>query len=248
MRKDEVYIISDEDLGSPFGITGSDKGKKDDGKVRSDLSAVDRYEGSGDGRPRTAASLSLWICGTGQLLHGEWKIGSLYLLVLGFVFSFHYFLHQAWSRMTSWAEAVRLSEFDLLIGVILMDLYLAVVLLSGIYNAYRIGKALVDVEEEPSPHPLVAGLASLVIPGWGQIINGQIKKAVLFLFVVFCEIFALGLWWSVRNPVERLFLQDGNSTRVLIFLFALGAFWLVAWTLSVYDAILVSRYRRGGIP
>ena len=156
MAKDDVYIISDENLGSPFGINGSEQESKGERKGRRARSSGDPYAGSGDGRPRTAASLSMWICGTGQLLHGEWKIGSLYLLVLGFVFSFHYFLQQGWSHMTSWAGAIRLSEFDLLVGVILMDLYLAVVLLSGIYNAYRIGKAHADVDEVPSPHPLLA--------------------------------------------------------------------------------------------
>jgi hypothetical protein len=245
MRDREVYVIEEEDIKLPLdGVLGVPQQKKGRERRRRKSTTTTKGFGTETGRPRLAASFSLVMSGSGHFLHREWRLGLLYFLALGFTVAFHYFLHNAWGHLRTLVERIGLSEADLLIGVILVDLYLLLVLLSGVFSAFRIGRAYSAEDEDPSPNPLLPALASLLIPGWGQIVNGQIQKALVFLFVFFTELLAVGLWLCLRDPVERMVLGGGDPLQTLFVGFALATYGLVGWSLSLYDAVLVARYRR----
>lgn len=248
MQNKDVYVISDEDVSlSIDSVLGNHtKGKKGSaGRKPKGAAGLPSFRGSG--HPRLAATCSMWLSGTGHFLHREWKLGALYFLALSFTLSFHYFLHHGWSQIRSLVGRIGLGEADLFIGIVLIDLYLLLVLLSGINSAYRIGRAYGGEDEEPSPNPFLAATASVLIPGWGQIINGQIRKALFFLFFFFTVILGLGLFWSLNDPVNRLVLGGGDPLQTLLVGFSLAGYGMIVWTLSIYDAALVARFRRTGI-
>ena len=118
------------------------------------------------------------------------------------------------------------------------------VLLFGVYSAYRLGQAYSGDDSDPSPYPLWPAVASMLVPGWGQVVNGQIRKAMVFLFVVYAGVFAVATWLILPGPIERLILGYSDPPQALFVGFALVAFGIVVWTLSLYDAILVAHYRR----
>jgi TM2 domain-containing membrane protein YozV len=86
-------------------------------------------------------------------------------------------------------------------------------------------------------------VCSLLLPGWGQFLNGQGKKGTFFLLTALLGFFAaptaLGIWitWpSLDTPVERLFWE-----KVLIVLLLTIPAVLLIWPLSGFDALKVSR-------
>jgi hypothetical protein len=91
--------------------------------------------------------------------------------------------------------------------------------------------------DSTAPHPIVAGLASLLLPGWGQLLSSHRRRAALFLG----SVWLLGVAWLLVTPVgahvlSRLSivlpasLRDGWGPAVLLSAPA------VLWVIAVYDA------------
>jgi hypothetical protein len=94
-------------------------------------------------------------------------------------------------------------------------------------------------------HPIVAGLASLLIPGWGQLLAGHRRRTLLFLGGVWL----LSLAWLLVTPAgTRLLarlgfalpaaLRDGWGPIVML------SSPLVLWVIAVYDAAAGSAAER----
>jgi hypothetical protein len=92
----------------------------------------------------------------------------------------------------------------------------------------------------------LAGLASILVPGWGQIVNGQLRKGLFFLFGFLLQAYLLAYYLmtplyrivSDLDPNQRLLRDIINAGQI-----ALGVTALL-WLLSAYDAVLVARYTR----
>jgi hypothetical protein len=183
-------------------------------------------------------TLSLVLPGMGQMLRGEFALGLFFLTSLGFVGAFGWALIDSLERVTetlrvlgypgaavAWALCVTAGA-----GVLLH--------LANILSASPDAGPL-------SPHPILAGLASAFVPGWGQILNGAHRRACLFV---------LGAWlvaatWVLAAPIVherlaevRLFIPD----EVLAFCSPAVRFTApaVIWTLGVYDAVATATSRR----
>ena len=94
------------------------------------------------------------------------------------------------------------------------------------------------------PHPVVAGMASLLIPGWGQALNGNRKSAVLFL----SSCWLVGAAWILVTPAVQELLAAGGLylPRGLTLLSSPLVRWTVPaliWALAIYDA--AARAARG---
>ncbi len=244
MADDDVYTIMADEFRPPAPKAPSPSGRETHAGRRSNRLRAGAQAAVPAGNPRAAASLSLWVSGAGQALHGDWKSGSFYFLVLSFGISFHYLLRKAWQEIVQLVGVFNFGESEFLIAVVILDLFLGCILLSGIHHAYSQGELLSNSPRNRPAHPLAAAAASALIPGWGQIVNGQIRKAMVFLFLFLTEMLAVALWFGLREPVRRLLGSDWELERILFTAGPVGVVWLLGWALGFYDAILVAIHRR----
>ena len=261
INQDDVFVIGEEDILKP--TEGSKKrassGSVSSGSPRSKptmgggkearetafMSTAATRPGARTTNPAIASSLSLCVWGLGQLYNGDRKLGVLFFLWEIQLLAFHYLMYMAWDQIRYFSHIFFLSEWELVLYVSSVDFCMIFLVIFNVAQAYRHAEATGRIFEG-FHSPIAAGVASAVIPGWGQLLNGQLGKAVLFLFVFFMQIYLVGLY--LFSPLYRVVLQldqTENSLRQVIWvgmgtLFAAALFWLI----STYDAILVARYTR----
>jgi len=261
INQDEVFVITEDDILKP-----ADKGKKNGGSSRSGSAPVRaareekpdareetvaeratpaRKARSRHASPATASSLSLFVWGMGQLYNGDGKLATLFALSQLFVLAFHYMLYMTWERIRSFAHLWFISEWELMLYASSIDFCVVLLMLYNVAHAYR------TAEEQGGRYrgirrPFLSGLASLVIPGWGQILNGQLGKGVFFLFSFLVAVYLVVMY--LHSPFyrilaeldhQRAFLHKARLTgQGILFVAALS------WVLSVYDAALVGRHTK----
>jgi hypothetical protein len=85
-----------------------------------------------------------------------------------------------------------------------------------------------------------------VLPGWGQLINAQLSKALFFLFATLITVIVAG--FAILTPVVGLISDAGLGTmpihRLTAGIGALVVCGAILWILSVYDAVVVAGCRR----
>jgi hypothetical protein len=94
--------------------------------------------------------------------------------------------------------------------------------------------------------PWLSGLASVLVPGWGQLLNGQLRKGLFFLFAFVTQVWVMTYY--LLTPLYRLASDLDPNQLVLRNVIQAGKAVLgitaVLWLLSAYDAVLVARYTR----
>ena len=89
------------------------------------------------------------------------------------------------------------------------------------------------------------GVASLLFPGWGQVLNGDRGRATVFLGGLWLVAAAWILVWA---PVQELFSANGfylpSWLRILSSPAMRWTLPAVIWTLAVYDAASRAASRR----
>jgi len=204
-----------------------------------------RGSGSGGGNAFLAATLSLFFCGAGQIYNQQTQVGTLMLLMQVLAVAANWAAIQLWTRMVSLAGLFGVSEWHLMLGIVGADVAVVLMMLTSIHQAYRFA----DDEaggSQASGNPILCGLASLLLPGWGQLANGQAGKAVFFLFSTLAGVSVVVL--TRLTPFLRLLATvDVNQSimpRVTTGVMVMVGASAVMWILSVYDAALVSGFRR----
>jgi len=101
----------------------------------------------------------------------------------------------------------------------------------------------------PCRHPLLTGGASLLVPGWGQVLNGDRMRAMLFLGGCW---FVAAAWILASRPATDLFntylpvvAPWEGSVRAPLVLWTLK--WtapVVVWSLAIYDAAASASSRK----
>jgi hypothetical protein len=195
--------------------------------------------------PRAAfdflGTLSMVLPGSGQLVRGEVALGLFFMTSLAFLAAFGWALVGTLDRLT---PTLRLLEVPGSAGVWALCavyftaalLHLANVLKADPHSGHMEPAAL---------HPVVTGLASAVVPGWGQILNGSYKRACLFLG----SLWLVGATWIVASPEIQANLE---SLRIyvpsqILMLCVPAVRWTapaVIWALAVYDAAATASARR----
>jgi len=245
MEKQNVYVIDGEaaraDAAAIAHAVPKRKAKKRAVNRRSAPTA-----GAHGGLPRLGASCSMLLSGCGHLIHHRWKTGVFYLAVFAGALATPFLLGLAWPRLETLAARQGLGAGDLLVGLLLLDVFFIAAWLSSVSSAYAIGRAYRGDVVDEAASPLAAAAASVLVPGWGQIVNGQIGKALVFLAVVYAGALGGLAWLALPGPIARLstgMLGGVSSTLpVLVVTVALAVIGSVTWALSVYDAALVARY------
>lgn len=184
--------------------------------------------------PGLTGSLSLFVPGAGQIVAGETAWGLFFLSSGGFVAAFAWALVETVERL--------LPTLDLL-GVPRVSLIATFGALAACGCALHIGAASQahalrdDGKRGGTPHPAVTGIASALVPGWGQLLAGHRVRGALFLFAAW----ALGLSWLAVTPQVSAVLdacgfpvpaavRDGWGPVALV------ALPLAVWAVGIYDA------------
>jgi hypothetical protein len=186
-------------------------------------------------------SLSLFVPGSGHVLQRRYVAGIAWA---GSFFALLGALAGSWSILPRlWAAADALGappQAAIWVLGVLAVLTAAVheigVLFAGAYARPRLSSGV---------HPAAASVASLLIPGWGQLLNGHLVRGGLFLFVVWSVVAA---WLLASAPVqEMLIAYQLHLPAPLAALASEPVRWALAaavWPLAVYDAGLSARAAR----
>lgn len=236
--QDDVYTIVEDDILRSRGARRVNPDWRPSASVRGPGAA-------GGAGPVVASSLSLFIPGAGQAWNGQRQLGLLIFLIQALAVSAHWAIAQRWSELVGICQLFGWSEWQVFRALALADVALVGVLLGGVYHAYR--RAERDAGGfDGLAQPIASGLASMAVPGWGQLLNGQPGKALFFLSGLLGGLYVLG--FSLLTPAVRL-IEEADPTRLLmdratsVAIGVLGA-GVLLWVLAVYDAVLVAGYQR----
>jgi len=246
-QQDDCYIIEENDLLEPMRRLERAAGKAGASNLRSvdaTMRATSRRGASRRGAGAAlASSLSMFLCGAGQVANGQWKLGLLLFLSEVLAVLSHWCVIRAWPFFRDIAHIFAVSEEELFLGLATADFLLVFFLLYNIAQAYHQGEAGRG-EFQGIGVPMLSGLASLVLPGWGQLLNAQLGKGLFFLFCMLTEVYVIALLTLTsffhlfpRLGLESLVRARGEVLQLCLFFFA-----SMIWILSVYDAYLVGRY------
>ena len=183
--------------------------------------------------------------GAGQAYNGQPKLGLLLFLTEVLAVAGHWSVVKLWPVLKEMGYIFAVSEWEIFVSLAVVDFLMIFLLLYNVAQAYH------QAEMDGNPfggfrRPVLSALASLVVPGWGQLLNAQLGKALFFLFCLLAGIYVATL--LAVSPFLRFTagLDLNPLTARPAALAGVGALFLgaVAWILSVYDAFLVARYRR----
>lgn len=234
-----VYDLGDIDLDktranlAPLFGTERSEGRSNRPRAASRGGARFRYEGPRVGSA-LAGSLSMFAPGLGQIVAGEAGWGIFYLAGVGCCASLLWAAAATLDRLVPTLALLGVPVQALTVTLISAVLALVVLHLSAVVHAFQTEEGW----ESTVPHPIVTGLASFFVPGWGQILAGHRRRAVAFL----ASLWAVGLAWLLVTPtagraIARLGLALPAGLREGWGPIALLAAPVVIWTIAVYDGI-----------
>ena len=183
--------------------------------------------------PQLAGSLSLFVPGLGHVVAGEATWGLFYAASLGFCAA------AVWAVFTMRAGLIATMKVLEVRPEILVVAVAAFVVIAMLLHLAAISHAQIAAggAEASGTHPIVAGLASLLVPGWGQILAGRPKRATLFVGTLWL----IAAAWCAATPIGMRALHAlGIDVPPAIredwgtaFLIAAPA---ILWIIAVYDA------------
>jgi TM2 domain-containing membrane protein YozV len=192
--------------------------------------------------PATAYSLSILIWGGGQLYNDQRRKGLIFLFLMlicftGAILSLfyrNYLLQFLFDHQISHAHVFLIAELLFFCALIFWQ-----------YNAGDAYHTAAKARREPfrgvqsRAYPF---LCSLVIPGWGQFLNGQPVKGSIFAGFSMLGIFSLVsapsilLTWSALETSEVRLVVEG----IFFFIILFAPFIPFIWIFSSFDALKVS--------
>ncbi len=262
INQDEVFVITEEDIlkpkdkpkdksngkkrSSPFSFSKKKKNSVEtvgNEETLSDTPSPRRAVSGSGPHPAAAGSLSLFVWGLGQFYNRDFRLATLFLLCELQVIAFHYLLYMTWGRLRDFASLFFLDEWELLLYASSIDFCIIFFLLYNVAHAYRRAEAY-GSGFTGLHMPVVSGAASILVPGWGQLLNGQLGKASLFLFAFLLQAYCLILYFhsplyrvlAAMDPQQLLMARTTWIGMGVLFVTALS------WLISIYDAVLVARY------
>ena len=192
--------------------------------------------------PAVAFTLSILIWGAGQIYNRQGKYGFLFILLM---VNFYvdpvliWVYRESLTPFLGWLDLTS-SQILMVIGAFYCS-GLIVWLFNAEHAYYGANKtrteAFCGIE-----NALLPAACSLLIPGWGQFLNGQARKGTLFLmfaligFVAVPALLIIPVFWPrLDTPADRLFWET-----VLAATMVLSPLTLLIWPLNSFDALKVS--------
>ena len=188
-----------------------------------------------------AFSLSLLFWGGGQIYNRQWGLGFLFILIMANVYTILALAILFWEFTTSSLKSVYITSFEVFAAC---GIFYLLGLIFWAFNAFHAYHKATKTRTDPFQgidNRLLPPLCSVLIPGWGQFLNGQSKKGGFFLIFALAGQFVLAaflliplLWPALETDMDRLSLE-----RVLAIAVILSPLILIMWGFGIYDAVRV---------
>jgi TM2 domain-containing membrane protein YozV len=193
--------------------------------------------------PALAYTLSLLFWGAGQLYNGQRTKGLNYigLALYGNILAILLFMFQ--EELPSYLFFFNITPAQALLAAALLLFFLLIFWVSNASDAYHTA-----IKARRTTFTGVSSCAwplfcSLLVPGWGQFLNGQPIKGGLFAVCAAFGIFSLVTVLEI--PQAWPFLEDSYSRLIVEGVLLLSSFCLLPmpflWVLGVFDAWKVSQ-------
>jgi len=244
----DVYTISDQDVldASMVDLARSREADRREAKGAGRRGRAASFR-PGGAAPLAASSLSILALGAGQAYNGQRQLGALLFLTEMLAAVGHWSMLQLWPSLVDLVALWDVTEWGLIQAIAMADLALLGLVLVTVFQAYHYAETM-QGGFDGFGNPLLAGVASFIVPGWGQIMNAQIGKALFFIGAQLTGAY-IGVLMVFTPFVRMMHQQYGDAPMVQQF--STGAIatlcaCAILWMISVYDAVLVSGYRRRG--
>lgn len=192
--------------------------------------------------PLLAYSLSMIIWGCGQFYNGQWKSG---ILFLSFMLMFSAFMGIAvlyWESVQFFFESLSVDASGTLLICGLFYVSGLIVWQFNAWQAYLRSAKTNTHYLRGVTMPVLPAVCSLLMPGWGQVLNGQAKKGLFFQVFALTGLAAapsaliiIVLWPTLDASRSRLIVEWVLSISVM-----LSPLILILWISNVIDAAKVS--------
>jgi hypothetical protein len=187
-----------------------------------------------------SVSFAMLLPGSSHVLRGDLRRGLFYLASLGFL------------GALSWAILGTLDRLSATFTLFGLPAEIGPWALGGIYILFAViyisnvcSAAPEILDPQSVPAPLVTGIASLIIPGWGQAIAGHRTRAALFL----SGCWLVGGAWIMVSPLVQAMLDSQGlylpgALALLVSPLVRWTLPATLWTIAVYDAVFQATLRR----
>jgi len=187
-----------------------------------------------------ATSCSIFVPGSGHLILGDALSGMAFLTSIAFLGTLVWALLECYERLTGTLALFGAPARTVVYALAVLYAMAAMLHLCSVLHAHTRGGPPDRVH-----HPFFVGAASLLTPGWGQMLNGCYGKGTFFL----ASLWVLGAGWILMwGPARHLLASvDLSVTGVVTTLWwkvVLLAVPAVIWSLAVYDAAAFASSRR----
>jgi len=192
--------------------------------------------------PAMAYSLSLLIWGCGHLYLRRWKSGILLFLYMIMFYLFMIVTVIDWTAIVSIFGSLNISRSETLLVFGFFYLSGLVIWYFNSCLAYFGAVKLNNTSFKGVKSVFLPVVCSLLMPGWGQFLNGQPKKGLCFQLFSLTGFFALPaiyitfLFWPALEVSKARLMMEWIFTMSLIFTPIL----VMVWLFGVYDAARVS--------
>lgn len=194
------------------------------------------------GNPAVAFSLSLLFWGAGQIYNRQRKLGLLFILLMLNFYLFFGIIVLHWQSLSTFFKAIYVTPFHVFVASSILYACGLFAWLLGADHAYHRAAKIRTRPFQGVSNPLMPALCSLLVPGWGQVLNGQAKKGGFFLMFAMAGLLAIPailtiphVWPSIETAEQRLFLES-----MLTVAFVLVPLFIIMWIVSIFDALKVS--------
>lgn len=186
------------------------------------------------------ASLSLFLPGAGQMLAHEMAWGLFFLSSLGFLSTLAWSIVVTIDRLSATLRLLELPSLGALGVLPFLYIAAAVIHIGGVLHAHGVGSPW-----RREIHPFWPALASVVVPGWGQMLNGACGRAAFILGYIW----VLGAGGIMISPLGRRMLSIAGlelplAVRPRLALGTLLAAFVIVWAIAVHDAFVIAKVRR----
>ncbi|GEM_PF-7133854 len=196
--------------------------------------------------PEWSAIPSLFVPGGAQMLRGDLPQGLCLMTLTGFALTLAWAVYASLDRLAPTLELLGVPGETAVWLLGLLGIGLAVLHVAGVYGGARPIERRGAAANRSNVHPAVAGTASGILPGLGQLLNGDRARAAFLL---------TGLWlvagsWALVTPWMTGLLASQNLVLPSwLHLAASPAIrWTlpaVLWTLGIYDAAVRANIKQG---